>query len=174
MRAADGWGTLGRMTQPVRDGLGPPALELGGFRLWIHRRQFEDAMDRWDGNWLIVTAQVAGAGAAVTVTGPILEAEDLKRFRDEVARLLRLQAGDAMLTSAEPNLQIRVAPAGGPGRVSVRVDLTSDPGAQGHWFASTIDHGALTGLLVQLEETVEAYPVRGRPNLSPGAAAAGI
>jgi hypothetical protein len=160
------------MTQPVRDALGPPALELGGFHLWIHRRQFEDAMDRWDGNWLVVTAQVSGHGAAVTVTGPILEAEDLKRFRDEVARLLRLEAGDAMLTSAEPNLRIRIAPTGAPGRVNVRVDLSPNPGAQGHWFASTIDHGALTGLLVQLEEVVEAYPVRGRPHISPGAAAA--
>ena len=160
------------MTQPVRDALGPPALELGGFHLWIHRRQFEDAMDRWDGNWLIVTAQVTGPGAAVTVTGPILEAEDLKRFRDEVARLLRLQAGDALLASAEPNLLIRIAPAGAPGRVRVRVDLSADPGAQGHWFGTTIDHGVLTGLLVQLEEIVEAYPVRGRPNALPGAAAA--
>jgi hypothetical protein len=160
------------MTQPVRDALGPPALDLGGFHLWIHRRQFEDAMDRWDGNWLVVTAQVSRAGAAVTVTGPILEAEDLKRFRDEVARLLRLQAGDAMLTSAEPNLQIRIAPSGSAGRVTLRVDLSADPAAQGHWFASTIDHGALTGLLVQLEEIVEVYPVRGRTTATPGAAAA--
>jgi hypothetical protein len=161
------------MTQPVRDALGPPALELGGFHLWIHRRQFEDAMDRWDGNWLVVTAQVSLAGAAIAVTGPIVEAEDLKRFRDEVARLLRLQAGDAILTSAEPNLQIRIAPAGAPGRMTVRIDLTPDPAAQGHWFASTIDHAALTGLLVQLEAIVEAFPVRGRPAHVPGAAAAG-
>lgn len=158
--------------QPARDGLGPPAMELGTFRLWIHRRQFEDAMDRWDGNWLVVTAQASAPGAVVTVTGPVLEAEDLRRFRDEIARLLRLQAGDAMLASAEPNLQIRIAPAGAPGRVSVRVELTPDPAAQRHWFGSTIDHGALTGLLVQLEEVVEAYPVRGRAYPLPGAAAA--
>jgi hypothetical protein len=160
------------MTQPVRDAMGPPVLALGGFHLWIHRRQFEDAMDRWDGNWLVVTAQLSAPGAAVTVTGPILEAGDLTRFRDEVARLLRLQAGDAMLASAEPNLRIRIAPAGGPGRVTARVDLTADPHAQGHWVAWTVDHGALTGLLVQLEAIVEAYPVRGRPAPAPGAAAA--
>jgi hypothetical protein len=54
----------------------------------------------------------------------------------------------------------------------VRVELTADPAGQGHWFACALDHGALTGLLVQLEEIVEAYPVRGRPHHLPGAAAA--
>jgi hypothetical protein len=160
------------MTQPVRDAQGPPAIELGGFRLWIHRRQFEDAQDRWDGNWLVVTAQASGAGAAVTVTGPVLETEDVRRFRDEVARLLRLEAGDALLASAEPNLRLRIAPAGGPGRLGVRVDLRPDPGPQGHWFAWTIDRGALAGLLDALDEIVEAYPMRGRPGPAPGAAAA--
>jgi len=36
--------------------LGMPDLKLEGLQIWIHGRQFPDAADYWDGNWLRVTA----------------------------------------------------------------------------------------------------------------------
>jgi hypothetical protein len=54
------------------DSLGPPALQVVGFQLWIHGRQFPDAQDCWDGNWLRVTAHCGANGATVWASGAIV------------------------------------------------------------------------------------------------------
>src|SRR5256885_6731459 len=36
--------------------LGTPDIKLGGLQVWVHGRQFPDAIDYWDGNWLRITA----------------------------------------------------------------------------------------------------------------------
>ena len=103
------------MAQPVRAPVQAPSIELGDFQLTVHRRQFPDAHDRWDGNWLHVTAQCAQAGAIVAAGGPIVEAADLQRFRDELAAVQASRSGQAELSGAEPNIRVRVATGGAPG-----------------------------------------------------------
>ena len=155
------------MAQPARAPVQAPAIELGDFRLTVHGRQFPDAQDRWDGNWLHVTAQCAQAGAIVATTGPILEAPDLQRFRDQLAAVTASQAGEAVLSGAEPNIVVRVAGADALGLVRVRVDLTPEPQSQGHWFASAVDPSYLGEAIRQLDAVLAAYPVRGRaPSLA--------
>src|SRR5262245_58281939 len=46
-----------------------PDLKLGGFSLWVFGRQFPDANDYWDGNWLNVRARVEAPGALVEAPG---------------------------------------------------------------------------------------------------------
>ena len=155
------------MAQPVRAPVQAPSIELGDFQLTVHRRQFPDAHDRWDGNWLHVTAQCAQAGAIVAAGGPIVEAADLQRFRDELAAVQASRSGQAELIGAEPNIRMRVAGAGAPGRLRVRVELTPDTGSQGHWFEYAIDPGDLAETIGQLDAVLELFPVRGRvPSLA--------
>jgi hypothetical protein len=149
------------MPQTARDPLGAPTIDLGGFHLWIHGRQFPDALDRWDGNWLHVTAHCAATDASVTVSGPVLDAVGLKRFRDELAALERGTTGDATLSSDEPNIRLRVA-GNGSSRLHLRVELSSRPEVQGHWFEFDVDRGRLAATLRQLEGAVEAFPIRGQ------------
>jgi hypothetical protein len=144
-----------------------PSIELGGFQIWVHRRQFPDAFDRWDGNWLHVSAQCAQAGAIVAAGGPILDAADLQRFRDELAALDGTPSGRAELSGAEPDIRVRVAASNGRGELHVRVELTPDPQAQGHWFEYAVDQSYLPETIRQLDAVLELYPVRGRaPDVS--------
>jgi hypothetical protein len=155
------------MAQPARTAIEAPSIELGGFQIVVHRRQFPDAQDRWDGNWLHVTAQCAQAGAIVAAGGPILEAADVQRFRDELAAVYGTRSGLAELSGAEPDIRVRVAAANGRGDLRVRVELTPDPQAQGHWFEYVIDQSYLPETIRQLDAVLELFPVRGRaPDVS--------
>ena len=155
------------MAQPARTAVEAPSIELGGFQIWVHRRQFPDVHDRWDGNWLHVTAQCAQAGAIVAAGGPILDAADLQRFRDELAAIDGALSGQAELRGAEPDMRVRVAANGALGHLRVRVELTPDPQAQGHWFEYVIDQSYLPDTIRQLDAVLELFPVRGRaPSLA--------
>ena len=44
--------------------LGKPDLRVAGFQLWVHGREFPDAQDEWDGNWLRLTAHCGEAAGA--------------------------------------------------------------------------------------------------------------
>jgi hypothetical protein len=155
------------MAQSARAPVQAPAIELGDFQLTIHRRQFPDAQDRWDGNWLHVTAQCAQAGAIVAAGGPILETVDLQRFRDQLVAVTASPAGEAVLSGAEPNLVVRVAVVEGLGLARVRVELTPEPQAQGHWFVYTVDPSYLADAVRQLDAVLAAFPVRGQaPSLA--------
>jgi hypothetical protein len=151
------------MAQPARAPSPAPSIELGPFQVWVHRRQFPEAQDRWDGNWLHVTAQCAQAGAIVAASGPILDAGDLRRFRDQLAAVYRAVSGQAELTSAEPNIRVLVAPAAHGGHLRVRVELTPEPSAQGHWFEYVLDQRHLPATIRQLDGVLALFPVRGDP-----------
>jgi hypothetical protein len=62
----------------VPEQLGPPSLHLKAFQFWVHGRQFPEAQDRWDGNWLNVTVHCGEAGASVWATGAILDTAQLE------------------------------------------------------------------------------------------------
>jgi len=148
--------------EPARAPVLASTIDLGEFQLLIHRRQFPDALDRWDGNWLQVTAHCARSGAIVAVDGPILEASDLERFRDALATLERTHAGVAELTGAEPNIAVRVADSDGRGYLRVRVELSPDPQTHGHWFIYAIAPSSLPETIRQLDAALALFPVRGR------------
>jgi hypothetical protein len=69
---------------------GPPQIKLAGFEIWIHRRQFRDDDDYWDGNWVYATARCSAPGAEVSASGPIIHLPEIERWHDEVARMQRL------------------------------------------------------------------------------------
>jgi len=150
------------MAQPARAAVEAPSIELGGLQIWVHRRQFPDAQDRWDGNWLHVTAQCARAGAIVAASGPILDAADLQRFRDGLAAIHETLSGEAELSGAEPHIRVRVAVNEGRGELRIRVELTPDPDDQGHWFEYAVDQSYLPETIRQLDAVLELFPVRGR------------
>ena len=151
------------MAQAARAAVEAPSIELGGFQIRVHRRQFPDVHDCWDGNWLYVTAQCAQAGAIVAAGGPILDAADLRRFRDELAANPRNAVGPG--GAARRRAEHPRASRGGNGALGylrVRVELTPDPLAQGHWFEDVIDQSYLPDTILQLDAVLELFPVRGR------------
>ena len=124
------------MNHATVEQLGPPSVRLAAFHLWIHGRQFPDAQDKWDGNWLNVTAHCGQAEASVWATGAILDSIGLTRFRDELERLHETLSGEAVLESHEPNVRVRVSSSDGAGHLHVRAEITPDHLAQGHCSSS--------------------------------------
>src|SRR5688572_25832186 len=88
--------------------LGEPSLSIAGFRLWVHSRQFPEAQDYWDGNWLNVTAQCAASGAIVRVNGSILMVTDIEEWGNQCALIHQSLQGEAKLEPIEPELRITI------------------------------------------------------------------
>jgi hypothetical protein len=149
------------MSHPSPEQLGAPSVRLNAFQLWVHGRQFPEAQDQWDGNWLNVTAHCGQAGASVWATGAILDTVGLLRFRDELERLHKTLSGEAVLESREPNVRVRVTSSDGAGHLQVRAEITPDHLAQGHWFEFEIDQSYLPATVAQLESVLIEFPVKG-------------
>jgi hypothetical protein len=149
------------MSHPSPEQLGPPSVRLSAFQLWVHSRQFPEAQDQWDGNWLNVTAHCGHSGASVWATGAILDSVALAQFRDQLERLYQTLSGEAVLESHEPNVKVRVAASDRAGHLNMRAEITSDHLAQGHWFEFEIDQSYLPETVAQLEAVLAQFPVRG-------------
>lgn len=139
-----------------------PDLKLGGLRLWVHGRQFPDADDYWDGNWLRVTARCDSDEASVVARGPILHLSELDRWWRKAEQLRQTLAGEARLDCREPNLSI-VLKAASLGHLTMEVSITPDHLTQEHWFQFEIDQTYLPPLIVQIRSILETYPPRGEP-----------
>lgn len=149
------------MSYPSPEQLGPPSVRLSAFQLWVHSRQFPEAQDQWDGNWLNVTVHCGQSRASAWATGAILDTVGLVRFRDELERLYKTLSGEAVLESQERNVKVRVAAGDGAGHLNVRAEITPDHLAQGHWFEFQIDQSYLPDVITQLESVLGQFPVRG-------------
>jgi hypothetical protein len=136
--------------------LGPPALEIDGFQLWIHDSQFSDSAD----NWLNVTAHCGDVGASVWVSGAILDTVDLERFARECDHLYQKHAAEASLAPLEPNLHISLVPSDRLGHIKMSVQITPDHMSQRHEFTFALDQTFLPRISTQLRKVLEEYPVR--------------
>jgi hypothetical protein len=137
-----------------------PDLTLAGLRIWVHGRQFPDAVDAWDGNWLDVTAECTDKSAGVVIGGPILHLSELKGWCRDAERLLGTLTGEARLDCREPNLSVALR-AASLGQIAMEVSITPDHLTQKHWFQFVIDQSYLPTVIAQCQSILEAYPLRG-------------
>lgn len=140
--------------------IGEPALTIAGFSAWVHRRQFPDSTDHWDGNWLDVTARMKRHNAHVWVSGALLTTMDLAAWRDGCERLLGGGAEKASLEPVEPELEVAMSKTDAGGHIEMRVEITPDHLHQKHSFRVEIDLSYLPGLIQELDSILDAYPVR--------------
>lgn len=147
-----------------RESLGPPDISFAGLQVWLHGRQFPEAEDYWDGNWLNVTAHCDDEGADVWVGGPILHAPDLARCLEELEEMCRTLRGGATLPSLEPELDVefKMEPLG---RVTMRVEITPNYLTQQHEFTFELDQTHLKPLLEDCRKAVRRYPTKGAPEV---------
>jgi hypothetical protein len=142
------------------DQLGTPDIKLFGLQIWIHGRQFPDANDYWDGNWLRITAHCGTHGADVWTSGPILNLPALVSWLAELEHLDRSLKGEASLVLMEPELRVKLT-AGELGHISMQVEITPDIINQEHTFHFELDQSYLAPLVESCRKIVEEYPVRG-------------
>jgi hypothetical protein len=79
------------------ENLGAPDIKLAKFQLWVHSRQFPQAEDYWDGNWLNITAHCGSRGADVWVNGSILASPDIASWLVALKEMNRVLSGEAYL-----------------------------------------------------------------------------
>jgi hypothetical protein len=142
--------------------LGEPALKIAGFQLWIHGREFPDAIDLYDGNWLRITAHCGAIGASIWVQGAILTILDIERFQSQCQGLMNETVGLASLDSFEPELKVAIEPVDRLGHMRVRVEITPDHLSQSHRLDFEIDRSHLPAIEKACSAIVATYPIRGR------------
>ena len=145
---------------PSPEDLGEPSLKVAGLQIWIHGREFPEATDADDGNWLRVTVYCGASGASVYVAGPILQIGDILRWGQQAAQLLEKKADKAALDPLEPELSVLIDSLDSMGHLRLRVEITPDHLQQKHAFEFEIDQSYLPGLIKQCEQAGREYPVR--------------
>ena len=141
--------------------LDEPDLNFCGLSLWIDQRQFPDASDFWDGNWLMVRARMEASGARVECEGPILMTTDITRFRDQLSAMAVSLAGEATLKGLEPEINM-VLTMRGLGRVEAAIEITADHINQHHRFYVDADQSYLPGLIRSCDAVLGKFPVVGK------------
>ena len=143
--------------------LGTPDIKLMGLQIWVHGRQFPNAPDYWDGNWLRVTAHCGADGASVWVSGSILHVPDVVQWLGDLERMNQSLCGEASLVPMEPELSVKLT-AGELGRISMEVEITPDNINQEHAFRFELDRSYLVPVIENCRRIVNEYPVRGNPD----------
>jgi len=137
--------------------------------LTLHGRSLPQAADYWDGNWLVCSAEVS-VGAFRGSLGGLLRNEDIGRFHDRVVELSERLTGEALFDTLEGWFDLRLI-GDGRGHIEARGRLCDDP-VHGNVleFRLFFDQTYLPPLK-QLRAAMEAFPVVGRPDAEPVAAA---
>jgi len=146
---------------PSLEDLGELSLKVAGLQVWIHGREFPQATDADDGNWLRVTAHCGASGASVFAAGSILQTDDILLWGQQAAQLLEKKADRAALQTLEPELSVLIDCLDAMGHLRLRVEITPDHLQQEHAFEFEIDQSYLPGLIKQCEQVGREYPVRG-------------
>ena len=140
---------------------GEADLNVAGFQLWVHGRQFPESEDYYDGNWLRVTAHCGASGASVWAQGAILMVTDIAGFGDQCAAMLCGDSKSADLDPLEPELKVSLEAAGRLGHVRAQVEITPDHLAQAHRFEFEVDQSYLPGIIQQCLAIAQEFPIRG-------------
>lgn len=149
---------------------GEPDLQVASLRLWVHGRQFPEANDYDDGNWLRVTANCSASGATVWAQGAILTVTDIAGFGRECTAMLCGKTKSAALAPLEPNLKVSLEATDSLGHIRAQVEITPDHLSQSHRFECEVDQTFLPGIIKQCSEIVQEYPIRetqGREGVEP-------
>ncbi len=147
------------MTHRELHASGEPSLVLGKLKLWVHQRQFPNADDYWDGNWLSVTAQYHRHQSSVVVNGPILHLGELWGLYQGCTRMHTALKGQAALECIEPNLSLQLS-AGPTGRIQVETKITPDQLTETHAYTDEIDLSYLPAIIAALEAIFNDYPIK--------------
>src|SRR6266852_2264235 len=117
--------------------LGEADIRIACLSRWTRAREFTNATDYWDGNWLQIVAYCSYPGAKVIVDGPFLRTGEIQAFGERCARLHSTLEGQARLDCMEPYLNV-VLTGDSRGHVAVEIALTPDHN-QRHEFRDQID-----------------------------------
>ena len=149
------------MKRNTPENLGEPDITFSGFKVWISGRQFSGSSDYWDGNWLMVTACCESPGAQVWAQGPIIHISEIQHWLTGLKELNNTLRGEAELACMEPELRAKVT-LDKLGHGSLVVSITPDYMNEHHKFTFEVDQSFLPGVIKNLEDGLDKYPLKGK------------
>jgi hypothetical protein len=147
-----------------------PDFQIGNLKIWVASREFPDAEDYWDGNWIYATATYTTAQSSVTVEGPFIHLGDIHQFRTECVQLLNNLSGTAHLAPLEPNLKVTLT-GNGRGQLELEVNITPDHLFESHTFRDRLDQTYLPKFIAAASDILKRCPVKQPKQLPAGGAA---
>jgi hypothetical protein len=141
------------------ESLGDPDLQIAGFRLWVHGRQFPQSQDYWDGNWLIVTAHCSYSQSSVSAHGSFVHLGEIYRLLQETEALFQTLQGKAELRCMEPNLSVELLAQTG-GHIRVKISLTPDNMTESHSYTDGLDQTYLPPVIAGCKAILAKFPLR--------------
>jgi hypothetical protein len=142
--------------------LGKPFLKIKGFQLWVHGRQFPDASDYWDGNWLLTTTHCGSSNSDVwIISDPFIHIPELERFKSELEEFIKGSIYKAGLATLETSLFIELEVK--PDEIQMKVNITPDRIKENHEYLFLVSKNDLDGLITELNELLNQYPIKGKP-----------
>jgi len=148
------------MDAKFQNQLGPPAIQLAGLQIWAHGRQFPEAQDHSDSNWLNVTVHCGAKGAEVWVSGSIIQLSELARWVNACEEIYNTLSGRAALECMEPYLSVELDMEE-LGRIGMSVSITPELIEQEHKFCFEVDQSHLPSLIDSCRKVLAQYPIRG-------------
>jgi hypothetical protein len=145
------------------DIFGEPDIRIAGLKVWITGRQFPEATDYWDGNWLLITACCESMGARVFAQGPFIHLSEIETWHKNLRQLNKTIHGEAELSTMEPEFDAKIV-LDRRGSGSITVSLTPDHMNEQHTFTFETDQSFLQGIIKDLETILEKYPVKNSEN----------
>jgi hypothetical protein len=138
-----------------------PDIEIAGLKIWVHKRQFPDVEDYWDGNWLDISACCRATQSEVWATGSILHASELESWLIQLRKFSQTLKESAALKTMEPYISVKLT-ANQLGHVQVNVSITPDHLTQQHEYEFDIDQTYLNPLISGIENVLSKYPLKGK------------
>lgn len=140
--------------------LGDADLTICGLRLWVHGRQFPDATDYWDGNWLRVTAYCIYPHSAVRIQNDsCVRLDELAGLLSGCERMYSTLSGKAELQCLEPFLAVELN-ALTNGHIGVTLSVTPDHFSETHEYKDAMDQSYLPGIINSCRSVLERFPIR--------------
>lgn len=136
-------------------------LQLGGLLISIMGYQYPSNDDLWDGNWLVLRAELAAPRRGVERVVPFVRTTELAGFTEGLSSFSRLETDSAELDCLEASLGISAAREGNLGAMRVGVSLTPNIANQTHHVSFVGDISKRTTLLEDIKRVNRHYPVRG-------------
>lgn len=137
-----------------------PDLVIEKLKIWIHGRQFPDASDYWDVNWLNVTTRYDSVGSFVEASGHIIHLSEIVAFLESSEKVLRGIDRVIELTTVEPNIGLRLE-CDKLGYIKGELNITHDHMSEKHEYTLDMDQSYLPGIITLCKAILVEYPIRG-------------
>lgn len=137
-----------------------PDLVIEKLKVWIHGRQFPDASDYWDVNWLYVTARYDSVMSFVEVSGHIIHVSEIEAFLESSEKALQGLVQTIELPTMEPNISLKLE-LDKLGHIKGELNITPDHLSEKHEYTLDMDQSYLPDLISQCKVILVEYPIKG-------------